>query len=77
MQIAAVHKSVCGPNRTCRPGIALLEVCRDELRHFEHRDLVFVEVLTATCVLLGLGAVFVCFKLLIVHPVPATVRHSA
>jgi hypothetical protein len=35
------------------------------------------EVLTATCVLLGLGAVFVCFKLLIVHPVPATVRHSA
>ncbi len=35
------------------------------------------EVLTATAILLGLGAVFVCFKLLIVHPVPATVRHSA
>jgi hypothetical protein len=35
------------------------------------------EVLTGTSVLLGLGAVFVCLNLLIVHPVPATVRHSA
>lgn len=35
------------------------------------------EVLTGTSVLLGLGVVFVCFKLLIVPPVPATVRRSA